>query len=134
MCVLWEFATERFRVELTAELDEDFDLSERDPQQVEYDDANGVEYYDFACRVYLDDAEIAADYLGGSGYSDVREFVTAHRDPDPLNRNCSAMRAAKGANVVICHYFPGMVQQAIHEARQAIGRMQSLPKLRHFAE
>lgn len=32
-------------------------------------------------------------------------------------RNCSAMRQAAGHNVVIAHYFPGMVRIACGEAR-----------------
>jgi hypothetical protein len=37
-----------------------------------------------------------------------------------MNRNCSIMRAARGGNVCICHYFPGMVAEAINAARKGV--------------
>lgn len=73
---------------------------------------------------------LSEDSLWGSVYSDPSEFFTAHRDSDPMNRNCSAMRAARGGKVSICHYFPGMVSEAIHGAREAYADM---PKLRNPA-
>lgn len=120
---LWQFNTRRFRVELTMELDQDTDLSWRTPEQAASDVENDVEYYQFACVVYLDDREIACDTLGGSGYSNPLDFVREHRTADPLDRNCSIMRAARGENVAICHYFPGMVGAAIHQAREVLKSM-----------
>lgn len=34
-----------------------------------------------------------------------------------MNRNCSIMRAANGDNVMIGHYFPDMVREAVRQAR-----------------
>jgi hypothetical protein len=86
----------------------------------------------FATRVgvFLDGVLIGADYLGGSVYSasDYKTFATAHRDPDPMNRNCSIMRASHpaGPNVSICHYFPDMVRQAVSAARECLADMPHL--------
>ena len=44
-----------------------------------------------------------------------------------MNRNCTIMRAARGGNVCIGHYFPSMVHEAISEARKTLA---STPKLR----
>jgi hypothetical protein len=65
---------------------------------------------------------VAYDTLGGCSYNSFREFYTSHRDRDPMNRNCSIMRAAhpSGPNVSICHYFPSMVAEACSEAREAL--------------
>ena len=57
----------------------------------------------------------------------LERFWTDHRDSDPMNRNCSIMRAARGGNVVICHYFPDMVRTAVDEARKALA---NIPYLR----
>lgn len=124
---LWRFDTARFSIRLTAEIDTDADLSWRDEEQATYDDERGVEYYVFTVAAYLDGRKLAWDSLGGSGYSDVREFFTEHRSPDPMNRNCSIMRAARGDNVSICHYFPDMVTNVAAEARAALATM---PKVR----
>jgi len=37
-----------------------------------------------------------------------------------MNRNCAPMRAARGDNVVVGHYFPQMVRQAIADARRTL--------------
>ncbi len=73
--------------------------------------------FDTAVVVSINGREIGFDNLGGSVYSDPREFFSDHRSSDPMNRNCSIMRAANGANVSICHYFPGMISEAIADAR-----------------
>ena len=130
MQTLWTFHTRRFKVTLACEPDQDADLSWRDQEQADYDEAHGVEYWLFRVAVYLDGYEIAADYLGGSGYSDPNAFGREHRDPDPMNRNCSIMRAVHGQDVSICHYFPDMVRNAISEARICL---ENPPRLRRAA-
>ncbi len=124
---LWEFKTDRFSVVCTAEEEWDVDLSWDDTGEVAEKLASG-EYVVFCAKVavYLDGREIATDYLGQCIYVDAEEFVTGHRDTDPINRNCSIMRAARGGNVVICHYFPDMVSMAISEARGALRNMPAI--------
>jgi hypothetical protein len=135
MCInsetVWTFATARFSVRLEIQFDHGY--------QYDGDDENGEtqaaldagDYVAFDSRVVveLDGEEIASDSLGGSVYdtNTVDEFWTAHRDRDPMNRNCSAMRAARGGNVCIGHYFPSMVAEAIAAARAFLN---SAPRLR----
>mgnify|MGYP001119517483 CR=1 FL=1 len=85
--------------------------------------------------VYLDGEPIGEDSIWGSVYADGEEsqFWTGHRDADPMNRNCSIMRAARGGNVCICHYFPDLVREAISEARQHVRDMTPVPYVRESA-
>jgi succinate dehydrogenase/fumarate reductase-like Fe-S protein len=126
----WEFNTARFRVTFTA-LPEELDPSDSfsDPADIEAVRTGDVAWFCAKVAVECDGHQIAADYLGACAYRTVEEFVTGHRDPDPLNRNSSIMRAARGGNVVICHYFPDMVRTAIAEARKNLADLQSV-KLR----
>ncbi len=131
---VWKFETARFVVRLEIELDHNY--------QYDGDDENGEtqaaldsgEYvaFDSSVIVELDGQEIGRDSLGGSVYSanNYREFWTAHRDSDPMNRNCSIMRANRDANVCICHYFPDMVHLAVQEARKHVASMNAKPRLR----
>jgi hypothetical protein len=137
---LWSFETARFFVGFYAEPEE------MDPaDSFQFDDdieavrSGSVEWFSASVRVYLkgDDDNWCTDWtlvgrddLGGCAYSSVREFYTSHRDPDPMNRNCSTMRAVRGENVVICHYFPGMVAEAISDARRTI---RNVPAVRSAA-
>jgi hypothetical protein len=124
----WEFRTEQFHIVAYIELEDDTDLSWDDTGEVREKLESG-EYEAFGTEVivYWRGNEIAADYLGGSIYANPRDFFREHRSDDPMNRNCSIMRAANGENCAICHYFPDMVRQVVAEARQALS---SLPRLR----
>lgn len=123
--LLWTFETARFRVTCEAVPDDEPDLSWRDEEQVEYDETHGVCYYGMIVRVYCNSREIGNDSLWGCGYSDPREFVTAHRDPDPLNRNSTARPDYPAVRVG--HYFPDMVAEAIRRARETLANP---PRLR----
>lgn len=117
---LWSFETARFKVLCTAEPEHHEDLSWDHDGSVRAGIDSGD--YDLFCAkvtVFLDGREIASDYLGGCVYAP-GEFVESHRDPDPMNRNCSIMRDARGARMCIGHYFPDMVSIAIAEARQVL--------------
>lgn len=131
---VWEFRTARFRVVLEIE-PEDMDPADSFQFQEDIDAVrNGeVEWFQAIVAVYCDGRKVAWDALGGCAYKTVQEFYTSHRDPDPMNRNCTIMRRAwKGGNdpdakISICHYFPSMVSQAIAEARKVLG---DVPRLR----
>lgn len=135
---VWQFRTARFTVALFVERDGSFKYDGDDPDGETQDRLDSGEFVAFNSRVIveLDGEEIAADYLGGSvyEYDRVSEFWTNHRDPDPMGRNCSIMRAKKGANVAICHYFPGMVSAAISEARDYVRAMPVPPRIRESAQ
>jgi hypothetical protein len=114
----WTFKTRNFTITATCS-DEPFpDLSwDEDGATAEMIDNGDAVAFSVAVRVYYRGVEIASDHLGECIYSSTGEFFTAHRDRDELNRNCEAMRAARGGNVVICHYFPSMVLEAVRAAR-----------------
>lgn len=127
--VVWSFETKRFRVAL--EIDpEDIDPAEHfdDPEDVENIRNGNVEWFQAAVVVYFKPTDgsrsiqIGFDALGACAYNTVQEFYTSHRDPNPMNRNCSIMRARRG-DVNIGHYFPDMVRQAIEQARGHVEAM-----------
>ena len=124
---VWSFETAQFRVVLEVEPCEDDPADSFEfPEDIEAVRSGRVEWFNAHLVVYrqcdsCDDwHELSRDVLCGCSYYSVREFYTSHRDADPLNRNSSIMRAAKGSNVVICHYFPSMVSEAIGEARRRL--------------
>ncbi len=125
---VWEFQTANFRVELAVRPEE------TDPaDSFEFDDdieavRNGtVEWFTAVVTVYGPDGEdLGVDALGCCAYRAVDEFIAGHRDPDAMNRNSSVMRAAKGQNVCICHYFPDMVRQATADARTTLASHRAL--------
>lgn len=128
---MWEFHTRNFTVkaQIAPEDDSpDFD----DEETIEAISRGEIDW--FMARVVvlsLYGDELGSDYLGGCAYKDAQEFFSSHRDPDPMNRNSSLMRNARGDNVVICHYFPSMVSEAIKDARRHADRVKtSLSALR----
>ena len=125
---LWRFNTNRFSIVCTAEDEWDVDLSwDETGETAEKIESGEWTVFCAKVEVLFDGVEIASDYLGQCIYADPSDFVTGHRDADPMNRNCSIMRKARGGNVCICHYFPDMVSTAIKEARQALS---NVPKIR----
>lgn len=125
---LWTHETAHFLVAFHVE-PEDMDPADSFEFQEDIDAVrNGnVEWFQAIVEVYGPHGELLGrDTLGGCAYNSVHEFITGHRDPDPMNRNCSLMRAARGDNTVICHYFPDMVRQAISDARD---RINAIPKV-----
>ena len=125
--LLWAFNTANFKISLIVEPEygdpHDFFDSDED---IEFAYQGGPAWFSAEVRVDRwnpaseEWEKIASDHLGGCCYKTFEEFYTAHRDPDPMNRNSSIMRAEKGQNTVICHYFPDMVSQAINSAREAL--------------
>lgn len=121
MLTLWTFKTAQYEIRLIAHPEdtppEDAFEFEDDIESVRNGD---VEYFCAEVAVYKNGHKIGSDYLGACAYRTFKDFYTDHRDPDPMNRNCSIMRQKQGDNVVICHYFPGMVKQAIDDARKTL--------------
>ncbi len=124
---VWSFETKRFLVTLEAE-PETMDPADsfQFPEDIRMVRDGSVAWFCAVVRVYHranprhNWQAIGSDYLGGCAYKDVREFYTSHRDADPMNRNSSIMRAARGSNCCICHYFPSMVSEAIGAARTTL--------------
>lgn len=132
--IVWTFATKNFDIRLRVERDWNYKYegADEDGSYQAQIDTGEIIAFDSAVEVVFRGEVIGADYLGGSTYYEhsAAEFWTAHRDPNPMNRNCSLYRAARGENCVICHYFPEMVRQAIAAAR---AHFASAPKLRNVA-
>jgi len=124
---IWSFRTESVRVDL------EVDFCPEDPkdhfefeEDIEAVVSGEVLWFDATVNVYVHDVHVSWDHLGACAYATFLDFVEGHRDSDPMNRNCSVMRAAR-KNAVVCHYFPDMVRTAVAEARQVIADMKSMP-------
>lgn len=139
---VWKFETAKLVVSLEIERDRHYDYDGEDNFTAEYPQGEthmklrSGEYVAFESRVVIrlkDESHVADASLYGSVYGadNYSDFWTAHRDPDAMNRNCEAMRAAKGGNVAICHYFPDMVRQAISQARE---KLAGYPRLREVRQ
>ncbi len=127
METIWQFNTAHFRVAFETLPEDDLDLSWDESGEVAESIESG-ELTAFVARVavYLKDGELAlgVSYLGNCVYESAEQFYVSHRDSDPANRNCTAMRAARGENVVICHYFPSLVREAVAAARKNLRQPQ----------
>ncbi len=135
MSTVWQFEIGRVLVELEINQDcgYEYDGDDENGETQAALDAGDFVAFDSTVRVYVDNLEMGVDHLGGSVYEFGREseFWTAHRDRDPMNRNCSIMRAAYKAKtgsdkVSICHYFPGMVAEAVRQARETLAELAKL--------
>jgi hypothetical protein len=121
--VLWRFDTKRFTVAFWAEEEE---LPPEDsfefPEDVEFAREGDPSHWFCAFVGVFEGATdeeahcVGYDCLGGCSYNSFDEFVASHREGGEDNRNCFATKAR---NVVICHYFPSMVREAISQARAA---------------
>lgn len=135
MQVIWEFDTAKFRVVLTVDDCPDapegmFGDADADAHIREGIESGRYVWFDATVTVYCQGVKVGSDTLGACCYKSFDEFISSHRDKNPAHRNCSIMRASKGANAVVCHYFPSMVASAIAEARKTIADM---PRLRGAA-
>ena len=122
METIWTFKTANYRIDADIAPSEYPDISWMDDEQRESVAIGRLVFFDTRISVYKNGKRIGETWLGESCYYDdeMQDFITAHRDADPMNRNSSIMRAAKGDNVVICHYFPSMVKEAIDDARATL--------------
>lgn len=125
---MFRFETANFIVRATIEEDCDVDTSfdETGETAEKIDDGEWQAFHTTVTVTTKSGVLLGRDDLGGSIYGKPADFFTAHRDPNAMNRNSSIMRATKG-NVVICHYFPSMVSEAVAAARKTMANM---PKLR----
>lgn len=125
---VWTFKTARFTVALEIEERPDYEYDGDDPDNIIHAGLNSGEFVAFDSRVivYLDGKPVGFDYLGGSVYQshDVADFWQAHRNSPADQRNTLAVKAR---GVCVCHYFPGMVAEAIRVARITLS---DIPKLR----
>lgn len=118
---IYRFDIGRFTVVVNARPAMDLDLSwDETGETREKIESGELVAFDAQAAVFLNGAKIAEDWLGGCIYESTADFVEGHRDPDPMNRNSSIMRAERGDNVAICHYFPDMVRTAVKQAREWI--------------
>jgi hypothetical protein len=119
---VWRFNTGRIqvRLDISPEYNYRYDGYDEDGEIQEKIDNGEYVVFQSAVIVELNGEEIAADYLCGSVYhfAKVHEFWTAHRDRNPMNRNCSIQREKTG--YCIAHYFPDMIREAVREARKAL--------------
>lgn len=125
MQTMWQFNSGRFTIMAQIEPCDSLDLSWDESGETRDDlESGALEAFNTRVSVWLNGAIIGENWLCESIYSDPAEFFAGHRGADPMNRNCSIMRAAwrgegnPDAKVSICHYFPGMVQEAIADARR----------------
>lgn len=122
METVWTFETANYKIALEIapeEMDPADQFSEE--ADIEAIRCGRVAWFCARVSVYKNGHRVGCDTLGGCAYYKVSDFYTDHRDSDPLNRNCSIMRKARGDNVSICHYFPSMISEAIADARKTIG-------------
>lgn len=128
---IWSFETENFRVVATAE-PEEIDPADSFEFEDDIEFARSGDPAHWFCAVVTvfhkpTGMELGSDCLGGCSYNSFEEFVSGHRQGGPENRNTLAMKAR---NIVIGHYFPDMVAEAISRARASLS---SLPTLRRTA-
>ena len=125
MQTMWKFTIGRLTIRARIESCYDLDLSWCETGETAAKlDSGEWEAFDTRVTVELNGRVIGEDSLHGSIYENPADFFSDHRGADPMNRNCTIMRAAwrgegnPDAKVSICHYFPDMVRQAIAEARE----------------
>ena len=107
----------RFTVEVTAEEEQDLDLSfDVDGEVAKRMEDGKLMAFGVAARCYLDGHELASDYLGGCIYEEPRAFMD-HLGIKKHNRetghNCGS-------------YFSDMVRNVCQEARKKVGSLQTV--------
>lgn len=123
---IWTFATRNFRVSVgvAPETSDPTDQLESGEAERIASSCAIEDWFQVRVGVFYDGELVGADYLGSCSYRSFEDFLAGHRDADPMERNCEAMRAAHGPKTVICHYFPAMVREAAAAARHHLARKQ----------
>lgn len=116
----WTFKTAKYEVRAQTTYDDDADLSWMGQQDLDDLQAGRTACYGVRVQVLKAGIVVGSDSLWGCVYRDIGDFFKEHRNADPMQRNCSIMRATRGDNVVIGMYFPDMVVGAIKEARATL--------------
>lgn len=131
MAIVWTFETDKLLIELECvrSYGYKYDGDDEDGETQAALNRGDLVAFDSFVRVHLKNGEsraepLAVESLYGSVYEKGRisAFWTDHRDPDPMNRNCSLFRKQRGENSCIAHYFPDMVREAIRAAREILPR------------
>ncbi len=133
--VVWQFHTRNLNVRLRI-TPEEMDPAACFCEQDDIDAVRSGAVHWFVAEVtveFRDGTELGNDSLGGCAYRTIEGFYTAHRDPDPLNRNSSVMRAIRGERTIVSHYFPDMIRTAMSEARKRLAELQRIPLRRCVA-
>jgi len=122
-----EFKTRNFTVRVTAQEEDDLDLSFDDDGSVREGLENG-KFIAFCAKaaVYYKGTELATDYLGGCIYRSLDEFMD-HRECGKQNK----VYAAKGDTGRCGSYFTDMVKTVCREAREELRMLQDV-KVRHM--
>ena len=121
-----EFHTPNFTVRVTAEEDNDLDLSFDDDGSVREGLESG-KFMAFCVKaaVYYNGTELATDYLGGCIYRSIEEFMD-HKECGRQNK----IYAAKGEAGRCGSYFTDMVHTVCKEAREELHKLQNV-RVRH---
>lgn len=136
--IMWRFDTARYTVAFWAE-EEDLAPEDRfrDERDIEYARSGDPAHW-FCAFVGVFDEDgvcLGHDCLGGCSYGSFREFFSAHRwqysrrqgkwITDPRSRAWKACEACRprreDGSRADGHCFPGMVREAISEARLTLG-------------
>lgn len=122
---VWEFTTPNFVVALEVSPCEE---NPRDcfefPEDVEAVENGTVEWFDAVVAVYGPKGElIGSDSLGACAYETFEDFYASHRTSKEGERNTLANKARKAG---YCHCFPGMVREAVANARDHLRKVQAL--------
>ncbi len=128
---MFHFCTKRFAISAFIEYDDNYRYNGDDEDAGTQRKLDSGEYVAFDTQVviHFDGLKIADEWLCGNVYAfgEEDQFFSDHWRSEDLYRNCEAMRAKRGHNAVICHYFPSMVKEAVSQARKFLN---NVPKLR----
>lgn len=121
-----EFKTRNFTVRVTAQEEDDLDLSFDDDGSVrEAIDRGELTAFCAKAAVYYRGNELATDYLGGCVYKSIADFMD-HKECGKQNK----LYAAKGETGRCGSYFTDMVKTVCREAREELRMLQDV-KVRH---
>ena len=120
--IIREFKTKNFTVRVTAEEENDLDLSFDDTGEIREGLESG-KFVAFCAKaaVYFRGNEIATDYLGNCIYESPESFMD-HRECGKQNREY----ARQGKDGSCGSYFAGMIRTAIAEARKEIAKFKTV--------
>lgn len=117
---VWSFETAQFRIECYFAPDDDVDTSFDDTGETVANLNSGL-WTAFQTEVRVvhkaTGAELGADHLGGSIYANPRDFLKEHI-------GLAAKSRRDGCNYG--SYFPGMVREAVTEARKQVRAIGSI--------